>query len=310
MTAGKYTARWWWRMRSSGAVAAVWRDTGRTLKHAWAALWAAGVALLVLGVWGDHAGFWADKPYLTNVFSALTTAAFGVPLALVVVQRIAAGEADAAEARAAARMAARVSTDLALAAAAVADGGIPALHKAMMYLRAERDSLVPNGDFWRPATAPRLYYGPFIDAIQNVGQRADELFGPEFERHCDEVSTQWSMLTVEARSRLLAANQPWLTGLQVRELDELVGTVTGSTMEEWRRKGLELLDRYRAEDRRPGDVSQHYGELETLRDFHHWFSEIIKYIDAVIELATRSALMTQTLGSPITGQAGHSGEPG
>ena len=240
-------------MRSWATVAAVWRDTGRTLKHAWAALSAAGVALLALGVWGDHAGFWADKPYLTNVFSALTTAAFGVPLALVVVQRIAAGEADAAEARAAARMAARVSTDLALAAAAVAGGGIPALRKAKTYLQGERDSLVPNGDFWRPATAPRLYYGPFIDAIQNAGQRVDELFGPEFERHCAEVSAQWSMLTVEARSRL----QRLISRGDRASSQELTSSSDGhgSTLEEWRTKGQELQDRYRAEDRRPGDVA-------------------------------------------------------
>jgi hypothetical protein len=301
MAAGKYTARWWWRMRSWGAVAAVWRDTGRTLKHAWAALWAAGVALLTLGVWGDQTGFWAEKPYLTNVFSALTTAAFGVPLALVVVQRISAGEADAAEARAAARMAARVSTDLALAAAAVADGGIPALRNAKTYLQGERDSLVPNGDFWRPATAPRLYHGPFIEAIQKAGQCADELFGPESERHRAEVSAQWSILTLEARSRLLAANQPWLTGLEVRELDELIGTVTGSTLEEWRAKGPELQDQYRVEDRQPGDVSQHYGELESLRDFHYWCSAIVEYIDAVMELISRSERIAHTLGAPGLG---------
>ena len=83
--------------------------------------------LLILGVWGDSVGFWTNKPYLTNTFSALTSAAFGVPLALVVLQRVAASEAEVAEARGARRMAERVSADLAATVAALVKDGIPAM---------------------------------------------------------------------------------------------------------------------------------------------------------------------------------------
>jgi hypothetical protein len=281
-----------------GKVRKGWNETGSTLRKAWIVLWAVGAVLLTLGVWGDSDGFWADKPYLTNTFSALTSAAFGIPLALVVLQRIAASEADAAEARAARRMAGRVSADLASAVAALVKGGIPAMQTTKIYLRDQRGSLVPNGDYWRAATAPRIYYDPFIDAIESAMQRIDTLFSPEMKRCLAEVSTQWSILTIESRSRLLGTGSKWLTGLQVGELEALVITVAGPTLEDWRKKGRALQNWYREEDQRPGEMSRHYGEMETLREFDNWFSQIMNFIDALIDLTTKSAFVARTLASP------------
>jgi hypothetical protein len=105
-------------------------------------------------------------------------------------------------------------------------------------------------------------------------------------------------LTIESRSKLLATGNKWLTGLQVEELEALIRTVTGPTLEDWRKKGQALQDWYHEEDRRPGDVSQHYGEMETLREFDNWFSEIINFIDTVIDLTTKSALIARVLASP------------
>jgi hypothetical protein len=274
-----------------------WNETGSTLRKAWIVLWAVGVVLLALGAWGDSNGFWADKPYLASMFSALTSAAFGVPLALVVLQRIAASEADAAEARAARRMAGRVSADLASAVAALVKGGIPAMKTTKIHLRDQQGSLVPNGDYWRPATAPRLYYEPFVDAIESAMQRIEILFSPEMKRCLAEVSTQWSILTLEARSGLLSTGNKWLTGVQVEELEALVTTVTGPALEDWRKKGRALQNWYREEDRQAGDMNQYYGEMETLREFDSWFSEIINFIDAIINLTTKSAYIELTLAS-------------
>ncbi|MEU3517059.1 hypothetical protein ABZ770_17535 [Streptomyces sp. NPDC006654] len=67
------------------------------------------MALLGLGWWRDHAGIWADKAFLTNVFSSVTTASFGVPLALVILNRVAMVQAEAVEACAWRRLAMRVA---------------------------------------------------------------------------------------------------------------------------------------------------------------------------------------------------------
>jgi hypothetical protein len=79
----------------------VWQDTGASLKKVWIALWGTGIIFLGLGWLGDSVSFWVNKPFLTNVLSALTGAAFGIPLALVFLQRITARETDAAQKRAA-----------------------------------------------------------------------------------------------------------------------------------------------------------------------------------------------------------------
>jgi hypothetical protein len=276
----------------------IWDETGNMLKKVWIVLWLTGIILLALGVWGDSDGFWTSRPYLTNTFSALTSAAFGVPIALIVLQRIAASEADASEARAARRMAGRVSADLASAVAALARDGVPAMQAMEMHLRNQRDLLVPNGDYWRPATAPRLYYQPFIDAIQGTMNSIEQLFGPELRQHLAEVSAQWSILTTESRSRILATGSRWLTGLQAEELSTLITTVTGPALEEWLNKGLQLQEWYRGEDQRPENMSHHYGEMDTLREFSDWFGGMMSFIDAVIDLTTKSAFIAQDLASP------------
>ncbi|MFI0227802.1 hypothetical protein [Streptomyces lydicus] len=58
------------------------------------------MVLLGLGWWGDRTGFWADKSFVTNVFSSVTAATFGVPLALVVPNRVAMVQAEAVKVRA------------------------------------------------------------------------------------------------------------------------------------------------------------------------------------------------------------------
>jgi hypothetical protein len=53
------------------------------------ALWALGACLAILGVFGDARGWWTPRPFLTNVVSGLTTASFGIPVALLVLGELA-----------------------------------------------------------------------------------------------------------------------------------------------------------------------------------------------------------------------------
>ncbi|GIE34622.1 hypothetical protein Ait01nite_076670 [Actinoplanes italicus] len=57
-------------------------------------MFALGAGMLALGMRGDASGFWEDRPFLTNVFSSLTAAMFGIPIALAVLQQIAAAQAS------------------------------------------------------------------------------------------------------------------------------------------------------------------------------------------------------------------------
>ncbi len=274
----------------------IWNQTGSTLKRAWIVLWAGGAALLAFGAWGDSSGFWADKPYLSNTLSEMTSAAFGVPVALVLLQRLASSESAAAESRSARRMARRVSADLESTVRTLAGDGIPGMQALQEHLQDQRESLVPHGDYWQPPAAPKLNYQPYIDAIESAIDKVRKLFDPEIERHLAEVSSQWSILATESRFRLLATENDWLPGIKAELLGSLVTTVTGTTLRHWREKGLELQEWYRREDQQPESVS--YGEMETLRACDIWFSDIISYIGAVIDLADTAASAAQALAPP------------
>jgi hypothetical protein len=48
----------------------------------------AGGLAAVAGVAADAAGFWSRFPFLTNLASSATAALFGIPIALLVLQRV------------------------------------------------------------------------------------------------------------------------------------------------------------------------------------------------------------------------------
>jgi hypothetical protein len=291
------------------AARAIWIETGSTLKLAWVALWACGATLMAFGIWGDQSGFWNDRPYLSNTLSEVTSAAFGVPVALALLQRLASQESEAADSRSARRMARRVSADLESAVMALTAGGVPGTQEVLQLLRGQRESLLPNGDYWRSATAPRLHYQPYIDAIEHSMEKVGELFSLEVEQRLAEVSSQWSILATESRFRLLATDNDWLPGLQAQQLNSLVETVTGPALDQWRAKGLELQRWYRREDQEAEGTS--YGELDTLRAFDAWFGDIMNYIHSVTDLTAKTTQAAQAFAStgPSTSSVRHARRP-
>ena len=71
-----------------------------------------GFVLLVLGIRGDSNGWWNDRPFLVNVISGLTGACFGIPLVLVVLNRISETVSMQAERQSVLRLAATSCSDL------------------------------------------------------------------------------------------------------------------------------------------------------------------------------------------------------
>ncbi|MGW3786008.1 hypothetical protein ACWD5Z_15550 [Micromonospora chokoriensis] len=69
-----------------------WRATSPTVRLVALVSWAVGAVVLASGWLGDQEGFWDDRPFLTNVASSLATAALGLPIALIVIQQLVAGE--------------------------------------------------------------------------------------------------------------------------------------------------------------------------------------------------------------------------
>jgi len=219
-----------------------WRETPGGLRALSLALWAVGGALLGFGWWGDQVGFWADKPFITNVFSSVTAVSFGVPLALIVVERMGVAQAEAVEARAARRLAAKVVKDLVLAVPRLRPGTASNLRDAEAGLRvveraaqeairqweSSRDQesvralrrFVEDGSLFRALEDFRVAIRPGRQAVPVVA----------------EVSAHWSFLNTTVRSRLLETGETWLEAPLAAQIDGMVGRLTADPyMDGWLR---------------------------------------------------------------------------
>lgn len=210
----------------------IWEETPRGLRAGCVALWVVGVVLLGLGWWGDRTGFWTDKSFVTNVFSSLTAAAFGVPLALVVLNRVAMVQAEAVEVRAGLRLAMRVAGDFAASVPRLVPGSAARLDDAAAGLLAlERVAQAvlkdwgPNGDD-----------GALVDLRQQVADgtlehaledfRAAVCPGSQSVPAVAEVAAHWSFLNTTVPSRLLETGGSWLSAHLAAQIDECVSRLT------------------------------------------------------------------------------------
>ncbi|WP_433444534.1 hypothetical protein [Nonomuraea sp. CA-141351] len=74
-----------------------WKEAGPALRITAKVMWPLGVALAALGILGDLNGWWTDRSFLTNLLSSLTGVLFGIPFALIVLQQVAAHQAEQME---------------------------------------------------------------------------------------------------------------------------------------------------------------------------------------------------------------------
>jgi hypothetical protein len=72
----------------------VLRSVSPWLWGACLSMWMCAVAVTTVGVLGDTAGWWVAWPFLSNFLSEVAAAFFGVPFALIVVQRVSAVEGE------------------------------------------------------------------------------------------------------------------------------------------------------------------------------------------------------------------------
>jgi hypothetical protein len=213
-------------------VRGIWEETPRGLRAGCVALWVVGVVLLGLGWWGDHAGFWADKAFVTNVFSSLTAAAFGVPLALVVLNRVAMAQAEAVEVRAGRRLAVRMAGDFAASVPRLVPGHATRLDDAAAGLLAvERTAQAALKD-WEPTRddgalaelRQQLTEGALEHALEEF--RAAMRPGSQAVPAVAEVAAHWSFLNTTVRSRLLETSGAWLSAHPAAQIDEYVSRLT------------------------------------------------------------------------------------
>jgi hypothetical protein len=90
----------------------IWRDTSPGLRRLCITLTSIGLIVVILGWRADISGLWNDKPFLTNLASALTGAFFAIPFALIVLQQLSTRQAEQLEKGEIGKLACRTATEL------------------------------------------------------------------------------------------------------------------------------------------------------------------------------------------------------
>jgi hypothetical protein len=73
---------------AAGSKSARGSHTVRYIAAICVTLLVAGVGFVILGLLGDERGWWSDRPFLTNLLTAIAGACFGIPLAIAVLQSL------------------------------------------------------------------------------------------------------------------------------------------------------------------------------------------------------------------------------
>lgn len=199
---------------------------------------AAGVVLVVLGLVGDLAGFWSDLPFLTNLVSALTGALFGVPVAIVVVQRLLQAQADASDLAAAWRLATRSAHEMRIAAHTLsrADGSAADLARHL----ARCDVAIGEAREWadRALTAkprPRrlrasMYQRTYLRQVLALHEAAGQalavfastgLAGPAAATALQRIRSEAAFLHDQVRPAVLRLDGRWLPPAQAEAVEHV-----------------------------------------------------------------------------------------
>jgi len=125
-----------------------WAALHPRLRPAVVALLSAGAVLAVLGAAGDAAGLWSRFPFLTNLASSLTGALFGLPVALVVVQRLLQAQTEANDRAAAWRLAGQSAYRMRTAAVTLAGAGADSAAAELTRLVARCDTAIGEAREW------------------------------------------------------------------------------------------------------------------------------------------------------------------
>jgi hypothetical protein len=272
-----------------------WQETPGGLRTFCLALWCIGFLLLGLGWWGDASGFWSSKPFLTNVFSSLTAVAFGVPFAVIVLGRVGVAQAEQVEARAAQRLAARVSEDFMSATQHLLRGPRISLREAGTGLMAAEataqeairrwESVHDDDSVWD--LRELITSGALDEALEHFRQAV--IPGRSAIALVADVSIQWSFLNGAVRSRLLESGGSWIAPFEAAQTDEMVRRIARDPyMDGWLRDTDMAVRRFSATLTQSADMSPALHDLWTQLEIG---AETIEAVSRLPELAAEAARM-------------------
>jgi hypothetical protein len=238
-----------------------WRSVSPVLRLF--AIWSfvVGLVLVALGTVGDIRGWWPHAPFLTNLASSVTGACFGIPVALVVLQRLAAVQSEVNDRNSVRRLLYRFAVRLDDAARRLTP--FPLSATGMEQLRSElRDAVgeilrhsAQDDGLVRVTAADRPAY---VAAVRRLHDLIPALarHWPAFEEHHEaflealaDFTVAASFLYEEIRPRAMEVDGRWLDPGLARTL---VDTYRASL--HWPRFDHAAVDRYLVRLRRVANV--------------------------------------------------------
>jgi hypothetical protein len=312
-------------------LAQVWQETGSALRIALVTLPAAGVMLFILSVWGDKAGFWQDKPFLTNMASAVIGALFAVPFAVVILQRLSIDQASRIEKVTVRRLAGRAGAELAASAAATV---------GCNYLIGESPRYGPSYQLVLAvdqAVDAATQLVSFFDEPEDLtgvtrvssgytitGEQADHLLSViestlsdwlvvlgderEFRRRIANVKSRLEFLTGPVQTRILESSLPWVDVSAVEDCGGTLIEVDRIYARAWYPDlAKRIKDEFSASYISRSDIFASRREKE--REFHLSYnfcleiSECLRDCSVLVGLLITFAELAESVGKALTAMA-------
>jgi hypothetical protein len=250
-----------------------WRSVSPVLRAF--ALWSflVGLVLVALGTVGDVRGWWPQAPFLTNLASSVTGACFGIPVALVVLQRLAAVQSEVNDRNAVRRLLHRFAVRLDDAARRLAP--FPLSASGVDQLRSElRDAVgdilrhsAQSDGLVRVTAADRPAYVAAVRRLQALIPALARHW-PAYEQHHEaflealaDFTSAASFLYEEIRPRAMEVDGRWLDPGLARLLAD-----TYQASLHWPRFDHAAVGRYLVRLQRVANVMGKAGVTELPRD--------------------------------------------
>jgi hypothetical protein len=229
----------------------IWSTTTRPLRMVALSIASIGIILLTIGIMGDINDWFSSLPFLTNIISGITSACFGIPLALVFLQWLTSLQGEELRKRSIMRLRVKLSREFQASISAPVRSGDPddlealflkyantsqpwrtldeSLNELIRTAPGEYSSAIPceeNSSTRRARTLLESY----LEELSAASTLTRQLLEPEPKNWQTRVKTQWETLESSLRNESLQAGLNWIPAELETEIESLMASIDISRM--------------------------------------------------------------------------------
>ncbi|MGV9364252.1 hypothetical protein [Amycolatopsis sp. NPDC003731] len=239
------------KQRETSLLGDIWNSTTRPLRLVASSIAGFGLILLAIGIAGDANDWFSSLPFLTNILSGITSACFGIPLALVFLQWLTSLQSEELRKRSIMRLRIKLSKEFHTSICAPARSGrfsdLEKLYDEYTKMSQPWQELVETlDDLARSsgheyystehidedarAKKARVLLSEYLDKLQAASELTREVLAPEPKNWQTRVRTQWETLESSLRNESLQAGLNWIPAELETEIEALMADIDLSRM--------------------------------------------------------------------------------